>query len=76
MAKIKQVLKSVAVEEAKKKRICHRNRKKHAISGGERCLVVRDPSSGGKRNYCVECGNQVLDVAADDLHALRTDLNG
>jgi hypothetical protein len=76
VAKIKQVLNLVAVEEAKRKRICHRNRKKHVISGGERCLVVRDPASGGKRNYCVECGNEILDVAADDLHALRTGLNG
>lgn len=75
MAKVKQVLNAVSVEEAKQKRICHRNRKKHSIAGGERCLVVRDSASGGKRNYCVECANAILDVAADDLEELRTDLN-
>jgi hypothetical protein len=76
MAKVKQVLNAVSVEEAKMKRICHRNRKKHSIAGGERCLVIRDPASGGKRNYCVECGSAILDVAADDLQALRSELDG
>ncbi len=76
MAKVKQVLNAVSVEEAKKKRICHRNRKKHSIASGERCVVIRDPASGGKRNYCVECGNAILDAAADDLQSLRTELNG
>lgn len=76
MAKVKQVLNAVSVEEAKKKRVCHRNRKKHSIAGGERCLVIRDPTSGGKRNYCVECGNEILDVAAGDLQVLITELNG
>jgi hypothetical protein len=75
MAKVKQVLNAVSVEEAKQKRICHRNRKKHSIAGGERCLTVRDPASGARRNYCIECGNAILDVAADDLEALRAGLN-
>jgi len=75
MAKIRQVLNTISVEEAKKKRICHRNRSKHSIAGGERCLVVRDPASGGKKNYCVECGNAIIDIAADDLARLRTQLN-
>jgi hypothetical protein len=75
MAKVKQVLNHVSVEEAQRKRICHRNRKSHPIAAGERCLTVRDPSTGGKRNYCSDCGNEILDVAADDLADLRTTLN-
>lgn len=35
------------------------------------CLVIKDPISGGSRNYCPECALAILDVAADDLQTLR-----
>lgn len=75
MGKVRQVLNGVSVEEAKRQRICHHNRKKHSVSKGEACLVIRDPSTGGSKNYCIECGNEILDVASTDLDALRADLN-
>lgn len=75
MAKTRQVLSFLSVEQAKRRRICHHARKKHSIASGELCLVVRDPASGGKKNYCQECGNAILDVAADDVESLRHELN-
>jgi hypothetical protein len=74
MAKVKQVLKDVSVEVAKRKRKCH-HKKTHSVAQGESCIVVKDPSTGGKRNYCIECGNAILDIAADDLNELRSELN-
>jgi hypothetical protein len=74
MARVKQVLKDVSIEVAKRQRKCH-HKKTHSISMGEQCIVVKDPSTGGKRNYCIECGNDILDVATSDLEHLRTDLN-
>jgi hypothetical protein len=70
MAKVRQLFNNVSVETAKKKRICHHNRRKHEVLGGERCLVIKDPS-GGKKNYCVECATGILDRAQDDLDDLR-----
>ncbi len=50
MAKIKQVLKHVCVETAKRKRMCHRDRDSHEISSGTQCLVIKDEASSSKRN--------------------------
>jgi hypothetical protein len=75
MPKVRRVLGVVSVEEAKRNRNCYHDRRKHSITAGEHCLVIRDPASGGKKNYCVECGNAILDAAADDLSRLRSDLN-
>jgi len=74
MAKTRQILKAISVEEASRKRKCHHSRGQHGIAGGDRCLVVKEPD-GGKKNYCVDCGNAILDVADDDLDTLRHDLN-
>lgn len=74
MAKVKQVLISVSVEVAKAKRKCFR-RKTHSITKGEACLVVKDPAWSSKRNYCLECGNDILEVAEVDLEKLKADLN-
>ena len=73
MSRVRRVV-NASVEVAAAKRICHHNRKDHSISKGEACLVVRDPSSGGKKNYCDICGLEILDRAADDLHVLREQL--
>ncbi len=75
MAKVRQVMNGVSVEVAKRQRICYHNRKKHSVAKGESCLVIRDPATGGSKNYCTECGNEILDVATDDLETLKADLN-
>ena len=74
MAKTRQVLKAVSVEQASRKRKCHHSGGKHRIAGGDRCLVVKEPD-GGRKNYCVDCGNAILEVAEDDLDTLRECLN-
>jgi len=71
MPQIKRLLKDATVEIAAAARICHRNRANHRITKGESCLVVKQPE-GGKRNYCSECANEILDQAADDLESLRS----
>lgn len=38
---------------------------------GTSCLVIKDPVSGGSKNYCPECAMEILDAAADDLEELR-----
>lgn len=75
MAKnVRHVLKAVSVEEAKAQRKCHHSRGKHAIAKGERCLAVMEPA-GNRKNYCVSCGNEILDVVAEDLESMRGSLN-
>lgn len=76
MAKIRQVLKDLSIETAKRKRICHRNRRKHEIKLGEKCLVVRDPATQSSKNYCVVCGQQIIDRASEDLESLAAELAG
>ena len=75
MAQVKQVLKGVSVEVAERRRKCYRKPKKHSIEKGESCLVVKDPSWNSNRNYCVECGNEILGVASEDLEKLEADLS-
>lgn len=74
MAAIRRVLKDLSVETAKKSRICHRNRDDHTIKAAESCLVVRDPTSQGSKNYCRKCATEILDKAAEDLTAIRSAL--
>jgi hypothetical protein len=71
MAKVRQLFNMASVETAKRRRICHHNRRKHSIAAGDRCLVLKDPSSGASKNYCVECAAQIFDRADADLAALR-----
>lgn len=74
MAKIREVLKELTVETAKRDRICHRNRNDHTIRSGEPCLVIRDPVSGGSKNYCPSCARGILDRAEGDVARLRQQL--
>lgn len=75
MPKVRQLFNAVDVEVAKRRRICHHNRRKHEIAQGERCLVIRSPD-GGHKNYCVACATEILDWADQDLQALRDELTG
>jgi hypothetical protein len=74
MPKIRDILTHVSVEVASRKRICHRNRKDHAISKGEPCVVVRDHATGGKKNYCRVCSADIFEAAKGRIRALEEDL--
>jgi hypothetical protein len=74
MAKVRQLFNTATIKVAKRRRICHRNRRKHSITAGQPCLVLKDPASGISRNYCVECATAILDRAQTDLDALREEL--
>lgn len=70
---MKAVLGHVSVETAERKRSCsqHKSGKvAHPIIKNEVYLVVKD-SDGSKRNYCQESAEEILDLAANDLAALR-----
>lgn len=73
MAQVRDVLGHVSVEEAQRRRACHRNRKKHSIEKGESCLVISD-ENGGAKNYCVVCAADILKKARENLAALATGL--
>lgn len=70
MPQIRKVLGMCAIETAQRRRVCHRDRKHHSIERDTLCLVIRDPVSGGSKNYCPKCALAILDQAADDLQAL------
>jgi hypothetical protein len=74
MAKVRRVLNTVTIEVAQRKRICHHNRKHHSIEKGTSCLVIKDASGEGQKNYCLTCGLEILGQAADDLASLRSSL--
>lgn len=71
MPRIRRVLSTCTVETAKRRRVCHRDRKSHSIKQGTPCLVIKDPVSGGSKNYCPECALAILDQAANDVQTLR-----
>lgn len=74
MPQVRRVLGACGIETAQRRRVCHRDRKRHSIERGTPCLVVKDPVSGGSKNYCPECAMAILDQAADDLQTLRDGL--
>lgn len=73
MPPVKRLLKDTSVETAQRRRICHGNRKQ-SIAKGEKCLVVKDPVSGGKRNYNAECAKKILKAAREDIDNLESEL--
>ena len=74
MPQIRRVLGTCTIETAQRRRVCHRDRNHHSIERGSPCLVVKDPVSGGSKNYCAKCALAILDQAADDLDKLRDGL--
>ena len=73
MAPVKKLLGHAVLEIAERQRICHRNRRKHAILKGEACLVVQS-GRFERKNYCRECAVPMLERAAEDLGGLRAAL--
>jgi hypothetical protein len=71
MAQTRRVFNGITVETAARKRLCYHNRRQHSVGKGESCLVIKDASGAGKKQYCVTCGLAILDLASDDLEALR-----
>lgn len=71
MPQVRRILNACTVETARRRRVCHRARKHHSIEQGMHCLVIKDPVSGGSKNYCQECALEILDQAGDDLRSLR-----
>ena len=74
MAQVRRVLGHVAVEIAKGRRKCHRNRTKHVIRKGRPCLVITEPSYQGSKNYCPQCAKEILDRARSDLDRVESEL--
>lgn len=75
MPKIRDIMVHVSVETAKGQRRCHRRKNEHVIPTGCNCLVVRDPVSGGSKNYCPECASPILEHAEAKLAELRRGLS-
>ena len=73
MPPTKRILKHVAVEQASRKRKCHRNAD-HEIACGEHALAVYD-DTGGRRNYCPTCAQPILDQAQAELDQMREALD-
>lgn len=74
MPKIRDVLTHVFVECAARTRICHRNRTEHSIAKGVKCLVVKDPSTQGSKNYCGECAKEIIKAAKMRLAEIEGEL--
>jgi len=74
MAKTRDVLVHVSIDVAIRKRKCHRS-KKHGVAAGERCLLIRESSGLGSKNYCVECAKDILDAANRKLSSLSQEFS-
>ena len=70
MPSIRDILVHVSVETVPGHRKCHRQRS-HIIPEGSVCLVVRDPVTGGYKNYCPECAAPMLDEAGAKVEEFR-----
>lgn len=75
VAKVRQLLHTANIEVAARRRICHHNRKQHSIDAHTKALVVKDPASGARKNYCPECAEQIFVQVELDLASLRTNLS-
>ena len=73
MAKVRDILIHVEVQVAERQRICHRNRREHAIKKGFACLAIHD-SDGGRRNYCGPCAQEILTKAQSKLSEFEQQL--
>jgi hypothetical protein len=73
MGKVRDILIHVEVEVAAKQRICHHNRKEHAISKGLACLAIYD-SDGARKNYCSACAQEILTKAKTKLLGIEEQL--
>jgi hypothetical protein len=73
MAAIRDIVAHVDIEVAERKRICHRNRRKHSVLSGQKCLAIHE-HDGGRKNYCLPCAIEILGKAKAKLFALEQDI--
>jgi hypothetical protein len=62
MAKVRDILIDVKIEQAKGQRKCRRN-KSHVIGKGEWCLVVRTNATKDEYSYSRDAAKPMLDAA-------------
>jgi hypothetical protein len=74
MPKIRNILTHVSVECAARVRICHRERTEHSIPKGVKCLVIKDPSTQGSKNYCSECSKPIIEAAKARLAEIEHEM--
>lgn len=66
----RDIIKHVSVETAKARRKCYRS-KQHHIAKGQACVVIKEGSFDGSKNYCVACALDIFDAADQRLLILR-----
>ena len=74
MAAIRDIVTHVTIEVALKKRICHRNRKKHAVQQGQKCLAVYG-DGGDRKNYCPPCALEILIKARQRILLMESEMS-
>ncbi len=73
MAKPRDILVHVSIDQAVRKRKCHHS-KKHGVSAGAKCLLVRERNNLGSKNYCADCAREILGAAGQKLAGLSQEL--
>ena len=73
MAQVRDLLGHARVEQAQRRRICHRKRGAHSIEKGQSCLVISDANGGGK-NYCAICASDILKKARGTIATFADEL--
>lgn len=69
MAKPRDILVHVSIDRAIRKRKCHHSRK-HGVSAGEKCLLIRERNNLGSKNYCADCAKEIIAAAGQKLAKL------
>ena len=73
MAKVRDVLIDVTVEQAQRQRQCRRCRA-HVITKGEMCLAVKTNPTKDPYSYCLDAARPMLDAASAKLKSIYADL--
>ena len=73
MAKIRDILVHVSVEEAQRERKCRRNTNQK-IAKGERCLVVKTNPTNDDYSYSLAPAKAMLDLAWAKLNKIYVEL--
>jgi hypothetical protein len=73
MAKVRDILIDVRIEQAQRQRKCRRNTS-HTISKGEWCLVVRTNATNDDYSYSRDAAKPMLDAAWAKLRTIYEEL--
>lgn len=71
MAKTRNILRHLSVEQAARERKCHAN-SQHTIEPGQYHLAQE--IVGQRQNICIACAGKVFDAAEKQLASLRREL--